>query len=226
MPTALHAPQARPTGGNRRVRAAQRRHGLWARWTVATLVGETLGFAVPAAVGALAYGLGAPDPATIPLAVAAGAAEGAILGFAQSRVLRQELSGFVPRDWVAATAAAAMLAWAVGMSLGVYAESLPTAVLVVALILAPVVLLGSVGGAQWLVLRRHVARAWRWIPANALAWLLGLVVPFAGMALVDEGDPAALVLAVGIASGLGMGLVVAAVTGKALVDLLGESRDP
>jgi hypothetical protein len=186
------------------------------------MVGETLGFAVPGAVGALAFALGAPDAASVPLAVAAGAGEGTILGFAQSRVLRRELPGFVPHDWVAATAAAAMLAWAVGMSLGVYAGSLPTALLVAGLIVAPLVLLGSIGVAQWAVLRRYVAGAWRWIPANALAWLLGLVVPFAGMSLVDEGDPAGLVLAVGIASGLGMGLVVAAVTGRALVRLLGR----
>jgi len=39
---------------------------------------------------------------------------------------------------------------------------------------------------------------------------------------LDEGDPAALVAAVGVLSGLGMGLVVAAVTGVALVRLPGR----
>jgi deazaflavin-dependent oxidoreductase (nitroreductase family) len=193
---------------------------LWRRWVVATTVGETLGFAVPAAVGALAVGLGAGDAATVPLALVAGAAEGAILAFAQSRVLRRELAGFETRDWIAATAAAAALCWAIGMSLGVYGGSLPHAVLASGAIVAALVMLTAVGGAQWLVLRRHAARAWRWIPANALGWLLGLAVPFTGMALVDEGDPAVLGLLVGVASGLGMGFVVAAVTGLALVRLL------
>jgi hypothetical protein len=193
---------------------------LWARWTLATTLGEAVGFAVPAAVGVLAYALAFPDGTLVLLAVAAGAGEGAILGFAQSRVLRRELFGLPPRRWVAATAAAAALGWAVGMPLGVYGASLPLPLLVPALVLAGVVLLGAVGGAQWLVLRRHVARAGPWVPANALAWLLGLAVAFAGMSLLREGDPAAVVLAVGVGSGLGMGFVVAAVTGFALVRLL------
>lgn len=193
---------------------------LWARWAVATVAGETLGFGVPAAIGALAYGLNVPESGSVPLAVAAGAGEGAILGLAQSRVLRREIDRFRPRDWIAATAAAAALGWAVGMPLGVYGRLLPTAVLIAGVIVGTIVLLTAVGGAQWLVLRRHVTSAGLWIPANALAWLLGLIVPFAGMSLVDGGHPAALILAVGIASGLGMGFVVAAVTGLALVCLL------
>jgi hypothetical protein len=211
-PTPASRPQVahRAPGGGR----------LWARWTLATTAGETLGFGVPAAVGALAYWLDVPAGTIVLLAVAAGVGEGAILGFAQSRVLRRELAGFSARDWVAATAAAAALGWAVGMPLGVYGSSLPTAALVAGAFVAAVVLLVAVGGAQWLVLRRHVARAGLWIPANALAWLLGLTVPFAAMSLVAEGDPPAVVLAAGIASGLGMGLVVAGVTGLALVRLL------
>lgn len=200
------------------------RRRLWARWTAATMAGETLGFGVPAVVGGIAYAVAVPEAATVPLAVVAGAVEGAILGYAQSRVLRRELVGFEPSAWVVATSAAAVLGWAVGMSLGVYGRSLPTGVLIVALIVGAAVLLAAVGWAQWVVLRRHVAGAGLWIPANALAWLLGLAFPFAGMSFVDEGDPAGLVAVAGIVSGLGMGFVVAAVTGLALVRLLAPEK--
>jgi hypothetical protein len=186
--------------------------------------GEAVGFAVPATVGALAFGLGLPDAATVPLAAAAGAGEGAILGLAQALVLREEIAGFGRRAWAAATAAAAALCWAIGMSLGVYGDSLPTAALVIALIGGGAVLLTAIGVAQWLVLRRYVRSAGAWIPANAAAWVLGLPAPFLALSLVDEGDPAGYLLAAGIASGLAMGLVVAAITGLALVRLLRRRR--
>lgn len=37
------------------------------------------------------------------------------------------------------------------------------------------------GFAQWFVLGRHVARAALWMPSNALAWALGMVVVFVGV---------------------------------------------
>jgi hypothetical protein len=197
-----------------------RTRGLWSRWFAATLAGETAGFAVPALVGAAAFGAGVSDALSLPLAVAAGAAEGAILGFAQSSVLRRELAGFDRRDWVAATAGAAAVAWAIGMSLGVYGSALPPVALAVAGVAGGAAILVSIGAAQALVLRRHLPRARRWVTANAAAWLAGLPVPFAVMTLVDEESAPAAVAAAGLAGGLGMAAVVAAVTGLALVRLL------
>jgi hypothetical protein len=198
---------------------------LWARWTAATTVGEAIGFAVPAAVGAVAYALGVPDPASVLLAAVAGAGEGAILGAAQALVLREEIPAFPRRRWIAVTAAAAALCWALGMALGVYGGALPAAALVIAIVCVAAILLAAVGAAQWLVLRRHVPRAELWIPANAAAWLLGLPLTFVGMSFVDEGDLAAFLLVAGVVSGLGMALVVAAVTGLALVWLLRPAAD-
>ena len=201
--TAPAQPQRRPPTLRRPLALAPAtlptaRRGLWSRWTAATTIGETVGFGVPALAGGLAYALAAPETATLPLAVIAGAGEGAILGFAQSRVLRGEIAGFDTRGWIVATAAAAALGWAVGMPLGVYGGSLPAAVLVAGVIAAAIVLLGAVGAAQWLVLRRYMTDAGLWVPTNALAWLLGLIVPFAAMALVDEGDSATLVAGDGL----------------------------
>jgi hypothetical protein len=63
-------------------------------------------------------------------------------------------------------------------------------------------LLASIGTAQWLVLRHHVAHAGGWIATTALAWLVGLVV-FLGfsMPLWQPGQPLALTVGIGIAGG-------------------------
>ena len=54
------------------------------------------------------------------LAAVAGAGEGAILGAAQALVLREEIPAFPRPRWIAVTATAAALCWALGMALGVY----------------------------------------------------------------------------------------------------------
>jgi hypothetical protein len=58
------------------------------------------------------------------------------------------------------------------------------------------------------------------VPSHALAWALGMLVAFAGTAVIDERTPPGMVAAVGAAIGLAMGALVAAVTGLALVRLL------
>jgi|GEM_PF-4337060 len=68
---------------------------LWAGWTLATAAGELIGFAIPAAVGATVVAVGIADGPRFPLLVAAGVAEGAILGLAQWLVLRQPFPKFL-----------------------------------------------------------------------------------------------------------------------------------
>src|SRR4051812_7560177 len=72
------------------------------------------------------------------------------------------------------------------------------------------------GTAQWLILRRHVRRAGRWILATAVAWTAGLAV-FLGftMPLWRPGQPAAAVIAVGLAGGLLMAATTSVTTGWA-----------
>ena len=98
------------------------------------------------------------------------------------------------------------------------------------LLLAPalgaggIALLLSIGTVQSLVLRNHARRAWRWIPANVLAWCAGLIVAVSFMSvLLTEDTTLAEGIAIGAATGLLMGAVVAAVTGWFLVRIL-ESR--
>ena len=90
-------------------------------------------------------------------------------------------------------------------------------------VLAGGLLLASIGVAQWLVLRRHVARSGVWVVANALAWVAGLAVVFAAIGIAPGNSPV-VIAAFGVAGGLGMGLVVALVTGLFLVRLLDRAN--
>jgi hypothetical protein len=190
---------------------------LWRTWFVAVTLGEFVGFLVPACAGALFV-------ESVLVLVAAGAVEGALLGTAQALVLRRVLPALSVRAWIAATAAAAALAWSVGLVPGLLGErlaALSVGLLVVGATIGGLVLVASIGTAQWLVLRRHVPRAWRWIPATAAAWLAGLGV-FVAVAtpLWQPGQPSWLIALIGAAGGLAMAATVAAVTGLAVVRLM------
>ncbi len=213
----------------------ERARHLWRSWTLATAVGELAGFAVPTVVGLTAFRLldkpegGAAGMVMYALLVAAGMGEGAVLGMAQWLVLRRWVTRVGRRAWVLATSLAAGVAWALGLlpsTVGGLGDLHPIVLVAGAIVLA-VTLLGSIGVAQWLVLRRHLPRAGWWAPANALAWLLGLPVTFIGPALVPDGSPPAVWATVFIVSGVLMGTIVGAVTGIALVRLvLRDDRSP
>lgn len=75
-------------------------------------------------------------------------------------------------------------------------------------------LLLSIGAAQWLVLRRHVAHAWWWILGTATAWLAGLGAFFTiAPPLWHEGQSTAVALVIGGIAGAIMAAVMALVTG-------------
>jgi uncharacterized integral membrane protein len=101
----------------------------------------------------------------------------------------------------------------------------PIRLVVVAAAAFGVVLLGSIGAAQWLELRRHVSRAGRWVPATAAAWCAGLVAFSAVTSPLWQSDQhPALIAAIGALGGLVMALTVAAGTGWALIRLLRTAR--
>jgi hypothetical protein len=75
-----------------------------------------------------------------------------------------------------ATAAGAAAAWTIGMlpsTLNAQLLELWSPMLVALGAVAGMVLLASIGFAQWLVLRRHVDGSGIWVAANALAWIAG-----------------------------------------------------
>jgi NhaP-type Na+/H+ or K+/H+ antiporter len=88
-------------------------------------------------------------------------------------------------------------------------------------------LLGAVAGpvlgvGQWWVLRRHVAHAWRWIPAQSLAWAAGMPIIFQ---MVDWIAPGAFTLRdafVAAAMLFLAGAVVGAIHGPVMARLLNE----
>lgn len=207
------------------------RRGLWGRWALATTLGELVGFLAPALAGVLVTRAVAPmGGAAAPLLtfgvlVAAGSLEGAALGFAQSRVLREAVPTIAWQRWTGATALAGVVAWVLGMLPNTLADLLGLglgALLALWAVVAPGLLL-TIGVAQWLVLRRHLPRAALWIPANALGWTLGVGATFLGATLITETMPPALAVAIGVASGVAMGMVVGVITGWALVRLVSLS---
>ena len=212
---------------------------LWSRWVAANALGEVVGLGGSALIGLALFptlGEGAglfPALAVAAVAIAAGTAvEGLAVGTAQWLVLRRSLPGIGWATWAGATAAGAGVAWTLGMlpstllsinqEAGQAQVAEPSALVVYALAFGMGLALGPVlGFAQWLVLRRHVAGAGLWMPANALAWAFGMVLIFAGVSAVfDRGGPVGIALA--ILSLALAGAVVGGIHGLALVRLVGR----
>lgn len=213
---------------------------LWARWVVANTVGQIGGLGATFAIGYGVFGaLAGAEGLTVAvvtagLMVITGAIEGAVVGATQWWAMAFAFPGLARRTWMEATIIGAVIAWGLGtlpMVIGsagsVSASGLvqpvddgPSTWLVVAL----TALMGALAGLllavmQWRVLRRHARRAWRWLPANALAWAAGMPIVFEAVGRATMADS----LAVGIATMAGAlalaGAVVGAIHGVALAAL-------
>ncbi|MBN1643189.1 MAG: hypothetical protein JXA09_18290 [Anaerolineae bacterium] len=215
---------------------ASSRQDLWWRWVTANAFGELFGLGLTfAAVGVTFPRLEAlPGAAGVLLAfavaVASGAIEATVVGVAQWWAMRPWFPAVTRTAWWQATLAGALLAYVAGylpstlIGLGQQAGGAPVAEPpqgVVPLLAAG---MGAVAGAvlsfaQWLVLRRHVARAGLWVPANALAWLVGMPVIFWAMDAVFAAG-SALQSALLLAGALYLtGAIVGAIHGAFLVRL-------
>lgn len=197
------------------------------------MAGEVVGFSGAAVVGVCAARLIEPLAGTAQLAgmvlavLLVGSVEGSCVGLAQWLVLREPLPAIRRRMWLLATVSGAVVAWGVGMALG---TSMGDAAAGAGppsgwLLFGGAAAIGAIAGVmlgapQWLVLRRAVQRAGWWVAVHAIAWATGMLVAFLGMALIDENTPVSLVAAVGAATGLAMGALVASMTGLALVWLV------
>lgn len=126
------------------------------------------------------------------LAVLAGTfIEGITVGTAQWLVLRRPINSIRWRVWVLATAIGAFIAWTMGMIPSTFmvagadsAGAAPaqmsdlmiyTLAAVMGFVLGPIL-----GVPQWLVLRHRLPKAGWWVLANALAWMVGMVIVFIG----------------------------------------------
>ncbi|MFA5867945.1 MAG: hypothetical protein WC891_08335 [Actinomycetota bacterium] len=201
---------------------------FYGKWVLYTALGELFGFLAPVAagvIGALIIGE-ATSPlgiaATLLLAAVGGLGEGSILAAWQAAILKKRLPDLNRARFIIYTALAAALAWIIGMSPSTINNSveLPVWVWIVIGIIGVPFFLVSIGGAQWLELRKHVKKAWIWIIANAIAWPAGVMIPVFGIQLVPDTSAVWVFVAAGIISGVMMGAAVGAITGLFLVNLL------
>lgn len=191
-------------------------------WIPVVTLAEFVGFAVPACVGVITASSSAA--VILPMLLVAGAVEGAVLGWGQVTVLRHALPALSRRRWIIATAGAAAFAYLLGLAPSTWAAGVtdwpPVATIAVMATLA-LLLLASIGSAQWLVLRRHVTHGVRWIPITATAWLVGLAVFLAfTMPLWHEGQALALTILIAIIGGFLMAATTSVITGLGLSRIL------
>lgn len=198
------------------------RWNLWLLWVCATAIGELLGFIAPAIAGSTAAVVGLSDLERLPLLVLAGMIEGATFSCAQWLVLRRYLPELSGRTWIGATAVASGFAWTLGLIPSSISnlEAIPVAVLISGAIVIGSAFLVLIGGAQWLALRQVTARAGWWILANAIGWPLGVIVSIIGIGLIPDSASVGLMIGMGVASAVMMGVIVGAITGGFLVWLL------
>ena len=208
--------------------------GLWLRWVLANSLAETVGLGSAFAIGVTLFPyVQTPGVfvalATTGVAILAGTLiEGTVVGTAQWLVLRHPLPGVRWRAWVLATAIGAFVAWTLGMLPGTLfsaasepsgaapTEASETVVYGLAALIG--LLAGTVlGMPQWLVLRRHVRRAALWIPANALAWVPGMLMAFVAADFLFSASTGVGTVVLAIATLVAIGTMVGAIHGLALV---------
>jgi hypothetical protein len=212
---------------------------VWWHWVGANAWAEALGLGVSGAAAVLV--LPRADGTTagvvggaLLVVLIAGLGEGGIVGVAQHRVLRAPLPGLRARRWIGATVVGALIAWTAGMlpstlidmaEVGNADASVPEPALWLQLSFA--VALGSLagpilGGAQAWVLRDHVRRAWRWLPANAAAWAVGMPLVFLVAGGIPPTWPPAAIAVVAIVTLGVVGATVGAIHGAVLVRMLAD----
>ena len=176
------------------------RGNLWLRWVIANGVGEMVGLGLTFAIAVeviSSFGNGQSVMvilASFLVAVASGAIEATVVGIAQWWAMHPWFPAITRRAWWLATLVGALVAYVLGylpstlMSLGEQSTQSQAAAAEPAqwLILIMAAGLGAVGGAvlsfaQWLSMRRKVQGASSWIPANMLAWALGMPLIFWGI---------------------------------------------
>jgi hypothetical protein len=213
--------------------------GLLPRWVGANAVAELVGLGGTGAIG-FAWFRYAGEPAGVAavllafvVAVGSGAVEATVVGLAQHWAMGPWLPGLRARRWWLATLWGALAAYVLGwlpstlMSLGTAGDPAPAPVTEPpqwAVLLAAAGL-GLVAGAvlalaQALELRRHVAHAWRWVPANMLAWAVGMPAIFLGMDLVFREQPVWLSALLAAGTLVVTGAVVGVINGSFLVRLV------
>lgn len=212
---------------------------LWFQWILANMVAETVGLGGTLFIGILLLSNAEKTVGVVPaaaLAVLAGTfIEGTVVGTMQWLVLRRPLKSMRWRSWALATALGAFVAWTLGMipstffftgaDTGTTSTAPMSDLMVYTLAAAMGLALGAILGVpQWLVLRRYVLKAGWWALANALAWMLGMVIVFIGTSFIPAEAFALQVALLLLLFIVAAGTTVGAVHGLALIWLLRSHR--
>lgn len=215
------------------------RHSLYRRWVVANAAAEAVGLGLTLGLTGLVIGRLASVGGLAGVALAFGAAvlsgaiEATVVGLAQWWAMHPWLPQITRRAWWLATLAGALLAYVLGylpstiinlmQETGGNEATMTEPPQAVVLLLAAG--LGLVAGAilsfaQYLALRGKVAHAGWWIPANMVAWAVGLPVVFWAIDLAFKLPVLWQAVALMVVALLAMGAIVGAIHGAVLVRMV------
>jgi hypothetical protein len=202
---------------------------LFGRWTLWVTLGTFVAFTAAIALLVLLDRLDPPYAIFAALSIIGWAACGALIGWAEGRVLHQALPTLSNNAWTVATAVGAAIVWSATITpralRSVLAGRNVLFLGVLFLVLIVVVVL-ALGFAQWLVLRRHLPKATGWVWASAGAWLVAMLLG-ATVWTVSEGDqPVWATLVIGAVGAFVVGGSMAALTGTFLFAALSPGRVP
>ena len=162
--------------------------------------------------------------------------EGALVGYAQGRVLQSALPSLSIRRWTLWTAMGAGIAWVLGMipsilislrspSAGADKPPFEGPEIFAAAALMGIALGPFLAVPQWIELRKHVKRAGWWIAANSAAWAVGMVIVFVGATAPSETTSLSIIVSTIIVTCLAAGLTVGTLQGLFLLWLIRPPAD-
>ncbi len=209
---------------------------LWLRWVFANSIAELVGLGSTFAIGFGLFSGLAESPGILPailsafLMTSSGVIEGAVVGWLQWWAMRTAFADLTRRSWIRATVIGALIAWFLGSmpmtiaNLASSGQEQATQVPETSLVLIMAGAMGLAAGLvlaypQWRVLRRLTDKAWLWLPANGLAWAVGMPLVFMAVDLASSRTSLCVGIAI-MATALGLtGAVVGAIHGMVLVNL-------
>ncbi len=215
----------------------QRLRALWLRWALANAFAEMIGLGLTFMVIGAGFTRLQTLGGTLSIlagfvfAIVSGVFEATLVGWGQWWAMHPWFPAIRRFDWWRATTIGALAAYFLGylpstiMDLGAATSSAaPVAEPPQIIVLLLAAGMGLAGGAvlsfaQWLVLRKQVQRAGIWIPANMLAWMLGMPLIFWGIDLIQRLDSKLQIAAIMAGMLFVVGLIVGAVHGLGLVRL-------
>ena len=216
---------------------------LYGRWVAANAISEMVGLGGTFMLTGLAFGIFEKLPGAAAIlasflsAVLSGGVEATLVGLAQWWAMRPWFPAVTRLAWWRGTFIGALAAYVLGnlpftlIDLGSQSAQTTTSEPPQAVVLLLAALLGIVAGAvlsfaQGLALRGKAQRAGLWIPANMLAWAVGMPIIFGAIDLAFKLPAAWQAVLLMAAVLLLTGAVVGAIHGLFLIQMVPEKNRP